>query len=96
MNEWTRTFKGRITGLYNKGWSIEEIAEKLHIEQVDIVSLLSSNKNYFYLFENRSRPLGHKSEPYYTKESDMLELPTYLYEELSPQEKEFYESRISK
>lgn len=33
--------------------------------------------------------LGHKIEPYYEKESDMI-IPEYTYEELSKEEKEIY------
>lgn len=38
---------------------------------------------------------GHKSEPYYEKESDMLADRVYKYEDLSDKEKWFYESRQS-
>lgn len=37
--------------------------------------------------------LGHKDEPYYETEEEMLERPTYSWEELSILEKEWYLQR---
>jgi len=44
-----------------------------------------------------TRALGHKSEPYYKTETQMLNVPHYTYESLSESEKKIYdESRSNK
>ena len=54
-------------------------------------------KNFKWVISTAVPKLGHKDEPYYKTETEMLKEPEYTYESLSPSEKKIYdESRSSK
>lgn len=60
-------------------------------------SLYRKIKNYKWIISSAVPKLGHKDEPYYKTEAEMLKEPEYTYESLSPSEKKIYdESRSSK
>ena len=54
-------------------------------------------KNYKWVISSGIPRLGHKDEPYYKTEEEMLKKPEYTYDSLSPSEKKIYnEPRSSK
>ena len=54
-------------------------------------------KNYKLIISTIAPKLGHKDEPYYKTEQEMLKEPEYTYDSLSASEKKIYdESRSSK
>ena len=60
-------------------------------------SLYRKIKNYKWIISSAVPKLGHKDEPYYKTEKEMLKEPNYTYDSLSPSEKKIYdESRSSK
>lgn len=60
-------------------------------------SLYKKIKNYKWFMSTNVPKLGHKDEPYYKTEKEMLDEPKYTYESLSPSEKKIYDkSRSSK
>lgn len=60
-------------------------------------SLYKKIKNYKWSISTNVSKLGHKDEPYYKTEEEMLDEPKYTYESLSSSEKKIYnEPRSSK
>ena len=48
------------------------------------------HKDKLWAIATSVKRLGHKSEPYYETEEEMLSEKVYTYESLSPSEKEIY------
>ena len=48
-------------------------------------------KNYKWIISTIAPKLGHKDEPYYKTEKEMLTDPVYNYESLSISEKQLYD-----
>lgn len=86
-------FRNSVKLMFKNGCSIKEIAkckERTVAEIEDLVIKLGLVK----LVKTRSSEiLGSKTEPYYDNEDEMLYPPTYNYDDLTQEEKDFYESR---
>jgi hypothetical protein len=74
-----------IYELIKQGLSLNEI----HVRTGTSESYLYKNYSCFYKKEKVPK-LGHKDEPYYKTEDEMLKEPVYTYESLSDSEKEIY------
>lgn len=75
-----------IHSLIKQGLSINEIHVKIGISE----AYLFKNYSCFYKQEKINK-LGHKNEPYYKTEKEMLQEKVYTYESLSPSEKAIYD-----
>lgn len=71
--------------LIKQGLSLQRIHELTGVPYSKIEKNFSS-----LIMTYKSLPLGHKDEPYYEKEDDMLSLPQYSYESLSEDEKKIF------
>ena len=78
----------RFIILKTLGFSLKDISEILNISYSTIIKY-NFNYNNRNIFRNKAY-LGSKKEPYYTKEMDYGNLPTYKFEDLNEAEKEFY------
>lgn len=82
--------------MYENGISVKDIARDkdmsiLNVEQIII------DEGYIKRITPRSTGiLGSKTEPYFESEEQMLNPPVYEYNELTKEEKKFYESRNDK
>jgi len=75
-----------IHALLKEGLSIEEIHARTG------VSIPYLTKNYSCFFKKPTvLRLGHKNEPYYKSEDEMLQEKVYTYKSLSPSEKAIYD-----
>ena len=97
MSSITRAgFENSVRRMFKNGCSIKEIArckERSVAEIEELVIKLELVK----LVKNRSSEiLGSKTEPYHENEDQMLYPPEYKFEDLSQEEKDFYESWIDK
>jgi len=96
MPELTARSKKRIGLMYENGISVKDIARDkdmsiLNVEQIII------DEGYIKRITPRSTGiLGSKTEPYFESEEQMLNPPVYEYNELTKEEKKFYESRNDK
>jgi hypothetical protein len=70
------------------------------IARVYGVSQVAISNRYSDLLERlaqkvpgRNAEIGHKNEPYYVEEEEMLTTPKYSYQELSETEKQIYDGR---
>lgn len=52
-------------------------------------------KNFKWVISTAVKRLGHKDEPYYKTEKEMLDEPNYTYESLSKSEKKIYDKSRS-
>jgi hypothetical protein len=86
-------FENSVKRMFKSGCSIKEIAacKERSVEEIeDLVVKLHLVK---YVKTRSSEILGSKTEPYYENEDQMLYPPEYKFEDLSQEEKDFYESR---
>ena len=63
---------------------------QIHVRIGVSMSYLDKNYSAYYKTE-RLNKLGHKDEPYYKTEDEMLNDKVYTYESLSPSEKQIYD-----
>jgi hypothetical protein len=77
-----------IFNLVKEGLTMNEI----HVRTGISVSYIDKNYSAYYKKEKLHK-LGHKDEPYYKTEEEMLKEPVYTYESLSDSEKEIYDNR---
>lgn len=75
-----------VHSLIREGLSINDI----HIRTGISLSYLQKNYSCFYKKPEVTK-LGHKDEPYYKTEKEMLQEKVYTYESLSPSEKLIYD-----
>jgi predicted transcriptional regulator len=75
-----------IFNLIKEGLTMNEIHVKIGVS----MSYLDKNYSAYYKTE-RLNKLGHKDEPYYKTEDEMLKDKVYTYESLSPSEKQIYD-----
>jgi len=75
-----------IFNLIKEGLTMNEIHVKIGVS----MSYLDKNYSAYYKTE-RLNKLGHKDEPYYKTEDEMLNDKVYTYESLSPSEKQIYD-----
>jgi hypothetical protein len=78
-----------------KGTRVSRIAERYGVDRKVIGHLFKEFVRNPKRMETCITPdrLGHKDEPYYHTEEEMLERPSYSWEELSTVEKEWYLQR---
>jgi len=75
-----------IFNLIKEGLTMNQIHVKIGVS----MSYLDKNYSAYYKTE-RLNKLGHKDEPYYKTEDEMLNDKVYTYESLSPSEKQIYD-----
>jgi hypothetical protein len=92
MPQRTRAFIDCIRELYLIGNSIQEIAKIKDISAEEITEIVVDLKLAVKL-KSPKTILGSKTEPYYSTEEEMLNPPIYKYDDLTKQERAFYESR---
>jgi len=79
--------------MYETGSSIKEIARAKELSTAEVEQIII-DEGYIKRTKPRSSGiLGSKTEPYYESEKEMLNPPVYAYEDLTKEEKHFYESR---
>jgi predicted transcriptional regulator len=76
-----------IFNLIKEGLTMNQI----HVRTGVSMSYLDKNYSAYYRTEKLNK-LGHKDEPYYKTEKEMLEDKVYTYESLSTSEKEIYDN----
>jgi len=79
--------------MFINGCSIKEIARSQNKTVVEIENLIIELGLMVLIKTVSSNILGSKTEPYYETEEEMLNPTIYKYEDLTKEEKEFYESR---
>jgi len=90
--------KNIVVEMYLAGHSPKDIAYSKNYYQSEVELIIQKHiqKNLPEVYVT-FRALGHKSEPYYKTEWEMMYEPHYSYNSLSPSEKEIYnESRTDK
>jgi hypothetical protein len=86
-------FRNTIKLMFKNGCSIKEIATSKE-KTVEEIEALIIELGLIKIVKTRSSEiLGNKTEPYYESEDEMMYPPVYKYEDLSQEEKDFYESR---
>tara|TARA_R100000654_G_scaffold34224_2_gene59661 strand:+ start:1435 stop:1671 length:237 start_codon:yes stop_codon:yes gene_type:complete len=60
------------------------------------ISHIIHDKDKSWRVPTSVKRLGHKSEPYYKTEEEMLLYKKYTYESLSPDEKKIYDGKSKK
>jgi hypothetical protein len=88
----TFDFKNSVKLMFECGWSLSEIAERKNANIDEIEKIISESKKRLFKPKPSSLILGSKTEPYYKTEEEMINPPVYKYEDLSKEEKLFYES----
>lgn len=78
--------------MFLNGSTIKEIAKCKNTTNINVYEILIE-LGILVEYTYSGKILGHKSEAYYKTEDEQLHLPTYTYNDLSPQEKIIYESR---
>ena len=76
----------RILEMIADGHSLQ----KIHEETGVTIGYLNRNFAHYYK-KKKQKPLGHKDEPYYDSEEEMLKDKVYTYESLSDSEKAIYD-----
>jgi hypothetical protein len=84
MKNYGYTRRDDILRLIHKGYSISEIHQKTGTSHRII------SEHLLYYKGLKDSPLGHKNEPYYKTEAEMLEKPQYDYKSLSESEKAIF------
>jgi hypothetical protein len=96
MPELTARSKKRIGLMYENGISVKDIARDKDMSILDVEQIII-DEGYIKRITPRSTGiLGSKTEPYFESEEQMLNPPVYEYNELTKEEKKFYESRNDK
>jgi hypothetical protein len=93
MSERTYAFKHIVKLMYKNNCSIRYIAERKQTTIEEIEQIIVESKKELFIEKPSTEILGSKTEPYYETEEEMLNPPIYKYEDLSKEEKLFYESR---
>jgi hypothetical protein len=88
-------FKNIVKLMYLSGISIKQIAVDKYTTQ-KMVNEILIEKRILVKDLRSSNILGSKTEPYYKNEKEQLIKPHYTYDDLSPKEKNIYESRENK
>ncbi len=86
-------YENSVKTMFINGCSIKEIAWSKGKSVVEIENLIIKLGLIVLIKTVSSNILGSKTEPYYETEDEMLYPTVYKYEDLTEQEKEFYESR---
>ena len=82
--------------MYENGYSVKDIARDKDMSIFEVEQIII-DKGYIRRITPRSSGiLGSKTEPYYESEEQMLNPPVYEYNELTKEERKFYESRTDK
>lgn len=82
--------------MYENGISVKDIARDKDMSILDVEQIII-DEGYIKRITPRSTGiLGSKTEPYFESEEQMLNPPVYEYNELTKEEKKFYESRNDK
>lgn len=87
------SYRNRVKTMFINGCSIKEIARSQNKNVVEIENLIIELGLMVLIKAVSSNILGSKTEPYYETEEEMLNPTVYKYEDLTKEEKEFYESR---
>jgi hypothetical protein len=93
MAETAEGTRKRIAKMFRNGCSLKEIARAKDktIEEIEAIII---EEGLVKVIKTRSSGiLGSKTEPYYKNEFEMFNSPMYKYEDLTQEEKDFYESR---
>jgi hypothetical protein len=85
MTEFERAEFDTTLSLLKKGYSMPRIHE---LTGVPLWKLEKNFSNFLAIL--KQCPIGHKDEPYYETEDEMLSLPQYSYESLSEDEKRIF------
>lgn len=89
-------FENSVKQMFKSGCSIKEIARCKEKSVAEIEVLVIKLQLVKLVKTHSSEILGSKTEPYHENEDQMLYPPEYKFEDLSQEEKDFYESRIDK
>lgn len=82
--------------MYETGSSVKDIARYKDMNILEVEQIII-DEGYIRRIKPRSSGiLGSKTEPYYESEKQMLNPPVYKYNELTKEERKFYESRNDK
>jgi hypothetical protein len=94
MSSSTRAgYENSVKRMFKNGCSIKEIARCKDKSVAEIEDLVIKLELIKIVRTRSSEILGSKTEPYYENENQMLYPPEYKYEDLTQEEKDFYESR---
>lgn len=92
MSDKGRDYKNIVKIMYLIGEPLEAIAKAKDSTVEEITMIIHEFGLMLYKTRRSSEILGSKKEPYSTEE-EMINPPTYSYDDLSTLEKRFYESR---
>lgn len=82
--------------MYETGSSVKDIARYKDMSIFEVEQIIIDEGCIKRITPRSSGILGSKTEPYYESEEQMLNPPVYEYNELTKEERKFYESRNDK
>ena len=82
--------------MYENGYSVKDIARDKDMSIFEVEQIIIDEGYIRRITPRSSGILGSKTEPYYESEEQMLNPPVYEYNELTKEERKFYESRNDK